>query len=121
MATIVSYSEKREGLYIIGTEEPSYLQLRMQLCILPDNHVGQRVISVTYDYFYANATLFSDYDKAKKTLDQIKERAEEIQFLNNDPIGHILDRENGYVFDVNKLKIFSLIPFKCRENMEVQE
>ena len=50
-----------------------------------------------------------------KIVDEIKARKGEIKFENGNIIGQILDKEHGKEFDVDKLKVYELIPTECTE------
>ena len=57
-----------------------------------------------------------DEERLNKIVEEIKTRKDEIKFDNDNIIGQILDKEHGKEFDVDKLKVYELIPTECTEH-----
>lgn len=55
--------------------------------------------------------MIPDYKTVIKIIKEIKDRKDEILFENDSIIGEILDR--GKEFDVDKLKVYKLLPKLC--------
>lgn len=98
--------------YVIGETNYDFIQIKS--CTMWDGHgkMWNAIHKVSYDCCLEEATIINSHEKAKKILNEIQNRVDEIDFSNISIIGEILDE--GSEFDktdyVKKLKIFRLVP-----------
>lgn len=101
-------------MYVIGLGLHSFLRIKTNTCY-SQTRVELVVTTVFYDVAYDKATVFSDYDKAARILQQIKDRKDEIIFSNDNIVGQLLDEKNGYKLEVAQLEVFQLVPVRCKK------
>ncbi len=97
-------------MYVIGVSEYDFIDVKSKI-LTNYCKIWQEVEKVVYECDLNEATFFPDYEFAVKILNEIQERKSEILFQNQSIIGEILDR--GKEFDVDKLKVYRLIPKLC--------
>ena len=99
-------------MYVIGTSEYEFINVKSKT-MTDRNFVKMAVLveNVVYECELKESTFFPDYESAVEILNEIQERKSEILFQNQSIIGEILDR--GKEFDVDKLKVYRLIPKLC--------
>ena len=103
-------------MYVIGVNEWDFVSIKSRAMMTCEScKVLNEVEIVTYECNLYKATIFPDYELATKIVDEIKARKDEIIFENDNIIGQILDKEHGKEFDVDKLKVYELIPTECTE------
>ena len=103
-------------MYIIGVNEFDFVNIKSRTMMTwGSSKVWNEVEKVIYECNLSKATIFSDYELATKIVEEIKTRKDEIKFENDNIIGQILDKEHGKEFDVDKLKVYELIPTECTE------
>ena len=103
-------------MYVIGVNECDFVSIKSRAMItLESCKVWNEVEMIAYGCDLTKATIIPDYDLATKIVDEIKARKDEIKFENGNIIGQILDKEHGKEFDVDKLKVYELIPTECTE------
>lgn len=97
-------------MYVIGVNETDFIKIKTNT-IMGYCNIRFEIEHVTYGCSMPKASIFTDYERAVKILNEIQERKSEITFQNKSIIGEILDR--GKEFDVDKLKVYRLIPKLC--------
>lgn len=103
-------------MYVIGVNECDFVNIKSRTMMTWESYkVWNEVGRVTYECNLTKATIFPDYELAIKIVEEIKSRKDEIKFENDNIIGQILDKEHGKEFDVDKLKVYELIPTECTE------
>ena len=103
-------------MYVIGVNEWDFVNIKSRTMMTWEScKVWNEVERVTYECNLTKATIFPDYELATKIVEEIKTRKDEIKFENDNIIGQILDKEHGKEFDVDKLKVYELIPTECTE------
>ena len=114
---LVFHMERMVGImYVIGTNEYDFVNIKSRTMMAGEScKVWNEVERVTYECNLTKATIFPDYELAIKIVEEIKSRKDEIKFENDNIIGQILDKEHGKEFDVDKLKVYELIPTECTE------
>ena len=101
-------------MYVIGVNEFDFVNIESRTMMTWESRkVWNEVEMVTYECDLTKATIFPDYELAVKIVEEIKTRKDEIKFENDNIIWQILDKENGKEFDVDKLKVYELIPTEC--------
>lgn len=99
-------------MYVIGTNELDFIKIKSRT-MMGVSQIWNEVEKVIYKCNLTRATIFPDYELAEGIVGDIKVRKKEIVFENDNIIGHILDREHGKEFDVEKLKVYELAPTEC--------
>ena len=103
-------------MYAIGVNEWDFVNIKSRTMMTWEScKTWNEVERVIYECNLAKATIFPDYELATKIVEEIKARKDEIEFENDSIIGQILDKEHGEVFDVDKLKVYELVPEECTE------
>ena len=103
-------------MYVIGVNEWDFVNIKSRTMMTWEScKVWNEVKRVTYECNLTKATIFPDYELAIKIVEEIKIRKDEIQFENDNIIGQILDEKHGKEFDVDKLKVYELVPTECTE------
>lgn len=103
-------------MYVIGVNEWDFVNIKSRTMMTWEScKTWNEIEKVTYECNLTKATIFSDYELATKIVEEIKARKDEIEFENDNIIGQILDEEHGEVFDVDKLKVYELVPAECKE------
>ena len=103
-------------MYVIGVNEWDFVNIKSRIMMTWEScKVWNEVERVAYECNLTKATIFPDYELAIKIVEEIKIRKDEIKFENDNIIGQILDKEHGKEFDVDKLKVYELIPTECTE------
>ena len=103
-------------MYVIGVNEWDFVNIKSRTMMTWEScKTWNEVEKVTYEYNLAKATILPDYELATKIVEEIRTRKDEIKFVNDNIIGQILDKENGIKFDVDKLKVYELVPTECKE------
>ena len=103
-------------MYVIGVNEFDFVNIESRTMMTWESYkVWNDVERVTYECNLIKATIFPDYELAAKIVEEIKTRKDEIKFENDNIMWQILDKENGKEFDVDKLKVYELIPTECTE------
>ena len=103
-------------MYVIGINEFDFVNIKSRTMMTCEScKVLNDVEMVTYECNLTKATIFPDYELAAKIVEEIKTRKDEIKFENDNIIWQILDEEHGKEFDVDKLKVYELIPTECTE------
>ena len=103
-------------MYVIGVNEWDFLNIKSRTMMTWEScKTWNEVEKVIYECDLSEATIFSDYELATKIVEEIKTRKDKIKFENDNIIGQILDEEHGEVFDVDKLKVYELVPTECKE------
>ena len=103
-------------MYVIGVNEWDFLNIKSRTMMTWEScKTWNEVEKVIYECDLSEATIFSDYELATKIVEEIKTRKDKIKFENDNIIGQILDEEHGEVFDVDKLKVYELVPSECKE------
>lgn len=99
-------------MYVIGVSDFSFLDITSRMLM---NCCGfwDEVKKIVYDCDLRKATFFKNYEEATKIIEEIKNRKNEISFENNNILGQILDKKKD--FDVDKLKIYQLVPTECKQ------
>lgn len=101
-------------MYVIGLNEWDFIKVELKTMMIWETcKICNEVKKVTYECNLTKATIFPDYELATKIVEAIKTRKDEIQFENDNIIGQILDKEHGKEFDVDKLKVYELVPTEC--------
>ena len=107
---------KVDIMYVIGVNEFDFVNIKSRTMMTWEScKVCNDVERVTYECNLTKATIFPDYELAAKIVEEIKTRKDEIKFENDNIMWQILDKENGKEFDVDKLKVYELIPTECTE------
>ena len=103
-------------MYVIGVNEWDFVNIKSRTMMTWEScKTWNEVEKVIYECDLSEATIFSDYELATKIVEEIRTRKDEIKFVNDNIIGQILDKENGIKFDVDKLKVYELVPTECKE------
>ena len=103
-------------MYVIGINELDFLNIKTRTMMTwVSCKTWNEVEKVVYECDLSEATILSDYELATKIVEEIRTRKDEIKFVNDNIIGQILDKENGIKFDVDKLKVYKLVPTECKE------
>ena len=103
-------------MYVIGVNEWDFVSIKSRTMMAREScKVCNEVERIAYGCDLTKATIIPDYELATKIVDEIKARKDEIKFENGNIIGQILDKEHGKEFDVDKLKVYELIPTECTE------
>lgn len=103
-------------MYVIGVNKWDFLNIKSRTMLTwRTGLLLEEVEKVTYECNLTKATIFSDYELATKIVEEIKTKKNEISFENDNIIGQILDEEHEEEFDVNKLKVYKLVPTECKE------
>ena len=103
-------------MYVIGVNEWDFVSIKSRTIMTREScKVCNEVERIAYGCDLTKATIIPDYELATKIVDEIKARKDEIKFENGNIIGQILDKEHGKEFDVDKLKVYELIPTECTE------
>lgn len=103
-------------MYVIGVNEWDFVNIKSRTMMTWEScKTWNEVEKVIYECDLSEATIFSDYELATKIVEEIKTRKDKIKFENDNIIGQILDEEHGEVFDVDKLKVYELVPTECKE------
>ena len=103
-------------MYVIGVNEFDFVNIKSRTMMTWEScKVCNDVERVMYECNLTKATIFPDYELAAKIVEEIKTRKDEIKFENDNIMWQILDKENGKEFDVDKLKVYELIPTECTE------
>lgn len=99
-------------MYVVGVNDFSFLNIKSKMLM---NCCGfwDEVEKVVYGCNLRKATILTNYEEATKIIEEIKNRKDEILFENDDILEEILDK--GKEFDVNKLKIYQLVPIECKQ------
>lgn len=99
-------------MYVIGTSEYEFINVKSKT-VIDRNFIKMTVLveNIVYECELKESTFFPDCESAVKILNEIQERKSEILFQNQSIIGEILDR--GKEFDVDKLKVYRLLPKLC--------
>lgn len=104
-------------MYVIGVDEWDFVNIKSRTMMTWEScKTRNEIENVTYECNLTKATIFPYYELATKIVDEIKTRKDEIKFENDNIIGQILDEEHEKEFDVNKLKVYELIPTECAEH-----
>lgn len=98
-------------MYVIGVNDFSFLNIKSRMLM---NRCGfwNEVEKVVYDCDLSKATFFKNYEEVIKIIEEIKNKKYEILFENDNILGEILDK--GKDFDIDKLKVYQLIPIECK-------
>ena len=103
-------------MYVIGVNEWDFVSIKSRtMMTLESCKVCNEVERIAYGCDLTKATIIQDYELATKIVDEIKTKKDEIKFENSNIIGQILDKKHGKEFDVDKLKVYELIPTECTE------
>lgn len=103
-------------MYVIGVNEWDFINVKKRVMTTYEScKFWEEIERVMYECNLSNATIFSDYKLATKTIEEIKVRKGDIVFENNDILGKILDEEQEKEFNVDSLKVYELIPTECTE------
>lgn len=103
------------ALYVIGVNEYDFIKVGG--IMVPSNskeYIGLNdyITNVYYEVSVEQASKYFSWQDAENHLIQIKQNIENIQFNNDNVIGNVIDKENG--FDkfsyANSLKIYNLVP-----------
>lgn len=99
-------------MYTIGISDYEFIKITHTENMYYNGNFWTEIKNIEYNTNLKNSTIFSDYDDAVSTLEDITKNFENVIFKNSDIIFEIVDRNKG--FDkkdyVSKLKIYSLIP-----------
>lgn len=98
--------------YVIGTNELHLLKIKghsIWEVMCGANAEEPAEIQIGYCTIPNNATIFSDWDLAKKTVDYIKEHHDTIPSTNNSIIGSMIDGDRLKDEDIEELKIFKIL------------
>ena len=102
-------------IYVIGISEYEFIKIITTTYITnpltsEPSELFSRIKKVIYNA--SMPTFFTSFESAENALKEIQKNANEIKF-ENEIIGcNILDKKNGYKFDVEKLNIYELVPQK---------
>lgn len=97
-------------MYVIGTSQTDFIKIKSNT-IMGYCNIWFEIEHVTYGCSMPKASVFTDYERAIKVVEEIKNRKDEIRFENDSIIGEILDREKD--FDVDRLNVYRLVPQVC--------
>lgn len=112
-------------MYVIGISEHDLIKICFNTYYNREGlHKG--IETIKYDVPIDKATIISDYDEVKQTLEEIQSNIEDIYFSSYDMIQDIIDKNDFNKNDFNKndfnkinysrdLKIFKLMPVKVIE------
>lgn len=104
--------------FVIGINKCDFLNIKSRKMMEPETgKTWNEIKKVTYECDLIDATIFPNYEFASKIVEEIKKEKNEILFENSDIIGQIIDKEKGKEFDVDKLRVYALIPTECK-NMQ---
>lgn len=98
--------------YVIGTNELRLLKIKghsIWEIMNGANAEEPAEIQIGHCTIPNNATIFSDWDLAKKTVDYIKEHHDTIRSTNNSIIGSMIDGDRLKDKDIEELKIFKIL------------
>lgn len=99
-------------MYLIGINDFDFIKITHQSTMCDGKHIWNEVRNLEYETPLHEATIIPNYESAEKLLKEIQDNVEKIKVSNNNIIGEILDKDNG--FDktkyVKELKIYELIP-----------
>ena len=98
--------------YVIGTNELHLLKIKghsIWEVMCGANAEEPAEIQIGYCTIPNNATIFSDWDLAKKIVDYIKEHHDTIRSTNNSIIGSMIDGDRLKDKDIEELKIFKIL------------
>lgn len=97
-------------MYVIGVNETDFIKIKTNT-IMGYCNIRFEIEHVTYGCSMPKASIFTDYERAIKIVEEIKNRKDEIWFEAYNILDEILDK--GKDFDVEKLKVYRLIPQVC--------
>lgn len=102
-------------MYVIGRGEYDLIKI-VDAEIYGVDSIETKVFGVNYEADMNEATIITDYDRAKKLRTEIQENVDEISFKNASILFNILENET---FDkseyVKELKIFQLTVLEVQE------
>ena len=103
-------------IFVIGTSECDFINIISEKYITnplnPEpSEFSHKVKKVIYNASFP--TFFSSFEYAENVIEEIKKNAKNIEFENEHIMESILDKENENKFDVEKLKIYQLVPQKA--------
>ena len=96
--------------YVIGTSELQLLKIKghsVWEIMCGANAEEPAEIQIGHCTIPSHATIFPDWDSAKKTIDYIKEHHDTIRSTNNSIIGSMID--GNKLKDPNELKIYKIL------------
>lgn len=108
-------------MYVIGVSDNSLIKIIKLDTLFDWKDLLTVIKAIEYDVSLANqATIFPDIKRAKRTLEDIKNNVENIQFENNSLFGKIFDEDNGFnkLSYVKELKLFELLPILVEDESD---
>jgi hypothetical protein len=106
-------------MYIIGISDWNFISIEQETMLQWDsNKLWNEINKVTYNCNLNKAKMFPDYETADKIREEIIERKDEIAFVNDNVVGAILDEKNEKQFNVDKLRIYELLPVEIKRENE---
>ena len=99
-------------MYVIGKNDYEFIRIVHSEPMYDGQKLWSEISNIEYDAPLHEATIISDYEKAKELLKEIKDKCESIKFRNFSIIGEILDRQHGFDKSkyVSELKVHILCP-----------
>ena len=102
-------------MYVIGLNEWNFLKIKLRTMMLWETcKTWNELEKIHYECDLNTATVLPNYKNVENLLEEIKNRKNEIVFENNNIIGQIIDRKNGYRINVDELKIYELVPTEIK-------
>lgn len=103
-------------MYVIGRSENDFITIYNGV-LYDGRKLYNEIKTVEYKASLKEATIISDYDRAKDILKEIQGNVESINFFNASIIGEILDRKHSFdkIGYSKELRIYELMPIEaCR-------
>ena len=100
------------NMYVIGKSNNEFIKITHNATMYDGRKMLNEIQNCEHGSQLSDATIITDYEKAKTILDEIQNNIENIQFTNSSAIGEILDRENSFdkITYSKELKIYELVP-----------
>lgn len=101
-------------MYVLGTSDCEFLEIQFDtMTKFEPFELWHEITRVAYKCNLDHATIFPDYDTAMDILKELKANADKIKFKHHNLIGQMVDEKNNVKFDINSIKIYTLIPKEC--------
>ena len=98
--------------YVIGANVCDFIQIKHRTMWDGGENIWNEINKVSHNCLIEEATIINSHDEAKKIVNEIKNRINEIEFDNISIIGQLIDEDRGFdkVDYAKELRIFRLVP-----------
>lgn len=98
--------------YVIGANVCDFIQIKHRTMWDGGRNIWNEINKVSHNCLIEDATIINSHDEAKKIVNEIQNRINEIEFSNISIIGQLIDEEREFnkIDYAKELKIFRLVP-----------